>query len=587
MYGRILKIYPGSLAEELELVPGDKLLKINGIKLRDIIDVSFAFADEEIEMLVEHEDGQQEVYEFDKDYDEELGVEFESAVFDGIRHCANNCLFCFVDQVAPDMRESLNIKDDDYRMSFLYGNFITMTNMVDADFQRIKQFIRTARHCLNKKAARRNDFFANQRTQRAKRGNLLRLKVIHREVFSHFTGHQSNTAHIRFAVVERTHNRQRAVLTKHSAYVELTIRLERKFNFGILNRNLDFAVRTGNRAKRTGRTATVDGRRNTVTFALEASAHNRSCSNHAAHSSAAGIAGMMNITRLLRHFSRITQKYTRLTTHQRKAQKPGFLLFHSLFLLPALKKRGLFCYIMNAHILRSRSILAHLSVRMHMFKTSLFKPVKNFLFAVRPLPVFLTETAITSIFLANKESNIHGNHVGILIVAILPKRRHTVTFFSEEAVAHDLLQLMPAGAIKAQLSTRNQLCVRCSKKRLNIFRSRQVIDAITGRQNGAHTPGQLKLFHILTDKRCFNAPLSSLFFCMPQHTPGQINAHNVYAVSRKPDSQAACTASTFGCAGRKVALSITHQIQIVLSPRVIVIIIHQRIIYAGEILIHA
>ena len=140
MYGRILKVYPGSLAEELELVPGDKLLEINGTRLRDIIDVSFAFADEEIEMLVEHEDGQQEVYEFDKDYDEELGVEFESAVFDGIRHCANKCLFCFVDQVAPDMRESLNIKDDDYRMSFLYGNFITMTNMVDADFQRIKQY---------------------------------------------------------------------------------------------------------------------------------------------------------------------------------------------------------------------------------------------------------------------------------------------------------------------------------------------------------------------------------------------------------------------------------------------------------------
>ena len=140
MYGRILKVYPGSLAEDLELVPGDKLLEINGTRLRDIIDVSFAFADEEIEMLVEHEDGQQEVYEFDKDYDEELGVEFESAVFDGIRHCANNCLFCFVDQVAPDMRESLNIKDDDYRMSFLYGNFITMTNMVDAAFQRIKQY---------------------------------------------------------------------------------------------------------------------------------------------------------------------------------------------------------------------------------------------------------------------------------------------------------------------------------------------------------------------------------------------------------------------------------------------------------------
>ena len=140
MYGKILTVPEGSLAEELELVPGDKILEINGMKLRDIIDVSFAFACEEVEMLVEHEDGQQELFEFDKDYDEELGVEFESAVFDGIRHCANNCYFCFVEQVAPNMRDSLNIKDDDYRMSFLYGNFITLTNMVDRDFQRIKQY---------------------------------------------------------------------------------------------------------------------------------------------------------------------------------------------------------------------------------------------------------------------------------------------------------------------------------------------------------------------------------------------------------------------------------------------------------------
>ena len=140
MYGKILTVPEGSLAEELELVPGDKILEISGMKLRDIIDVSFAFACEEVEMLVEHEDGQQELFEFDKDYDEELGVEFESAVFDGIRHCANNCYFCFVDQVAPNMRDSLNIKDDDYRMSFLYGNFITLTNMVDRDFQRIKQY---------------------------------------------------------------------------------------------------------------------------------------------------------------------------------------------------------------------------------------------------------------------------------------------------------------------------------------------------------------------------------------------------------------------------------------------------------------
>ena len=139
-YGRIISVEAGSLAEELEIIPGDKILEVNGTKLRDIIDLSFAFADEEIELLIEHENGEQELLEFDKDYDEELGVEFESAVFDGIRRCANNCCFCFVDQVAPNMRDSLSIKDDDYRMSFLYGNFITMTNMGENDFKRIEQY---------------------------------------------------------------------------------------------------------------------------------------------------------------------------------------------------------------------------------------------------------------------------------------------------------------------------------------------------------------------------------------------------------------------------------------------------------------
>lgn len=140
MYGKIITVYPESLGEELELVPGDKLLAINGKELRDIIDVSFGMACEDVELLIEHEDGEQEIYAFDKDYDEELGVEFESAVFDGIRSCANNCLFCFVDQVAPDMRDSLHIKDDDYRMSFLYGNFITLTNMGARDFRRIQEY---------------------------------------------------------------------------------------------------------------------------------------------------------------------------------------------------------------------------------------------------------------------------------------------------------------------------------------------------------------------------------------------------------------------------------------------------------------
>lgn len=137
--GVILRVLKGSIAEELDLVPGDKILKVNGTAMRDIIDFSFAMADEEIELLVEHADGTQEIVAFDKDYDEELGVEFERAVFDGIRECANHCYFCFVDMIAPDMRHSLSVKDDDYRLSFLYGNFVTLTNMGEADFARIKR----------------------------------------------------------------------------------------------------------------------------------------------------------------------------------------------------------------------------------------------------------------------------------------------------------------------------------------------------------------------------------------------------------------------------------------------------------------
>lgn len=129
-----------SLAEELGLVAGDSILEVNGQKLRDIIDLSFSLSEEEIDMLVEHENGEREMISFDKELDEELGAEFQSAVFDGIRRCANNCYFCFVNMIAPHMRESLSIKDDDYRMSFLYGNFITMTNMGERDFKRIETF---------------------------------------------------------------------------------------------------------------------------------------------------------------------------------------------------------------------------------------------------------------------------------------------------------------------------------------------------------------------------------------------------------------------------------------------------------------
>ena len=136
---KISKIYQNSLAEELELKAGDKILKINDSPPRDLIELSFLLADEEIELLVEHSDGEREIIAFEKDIDEELGAEFESAV-DKIKICKNHCVFCFVDMIAPNMRKTLNIKDDDYRLSFLYGNFITLTNLTDADFDRIKNF---------------------------------------------------------------------------------------------------------------------------------------------------------------------------------------------------------------------------------------------------------------------------------------------------------------------------------------------------------------------------------------------------------------------------------------------------------------
>ncbi|MBQ7723742.1 MAG: DUF512 domain-containing protein [Selenomonadaceae bacterium] len=140
MEGIISRIEKNSLAEELELVAGDKILQVNGRAPLDIIDLSFQLAEEEIELLIEHADGAREIIAFEKDVDEELGAEFESAVFDGVRRCKNHCVFCFVDMIAPNMRKTLSIKDDDYRLSFLFGNFITLTNLTAKDFRRIKNF---------------------------------------------------------------------------------------------------------------------------------------------------------------------------------------------------------------------------------------------------------------------------------------------------------------------------------------------------------------------------------------------------------------------------------------------------------------
>ena len=135
----ISAIQPGSKAEAAGLVIGDTILRVNGQKLQDLIDLSFALSEERVELEVKKHSGEIVRLRIRKKLDEALGFEFESAVFDRVRTCANKCIFCFVDQMPVGLRDTLYVKDDDYRLSFLYGNFVTLTNLTEADFQRIRR----------------------------------------------------------------------------------------------------------------------------------------------------------------------------------------------------------------------------------------------------------------------------------------------------------------------------------------------------------------------------------------------------------------------------------------------------------------
>lgn len=136
---KIETVLPRSIAAKAGIKNGEILRWINGRELRDIIDYQYLTADEFLEMEVVDREGKSRRISVEKEFDSDLGIIFESAVFDGIRSCCNRCIFCFVDQMPKGYRRTLYVKDDDYRLSFLYGNYITLTNLREEDFQRIAE----------------------------------------------------------------------------------------------------------------------------------------------------------------------------------------------------------------------------------------------------------------------------------------------------------------------------------------------------------------------------------------------------------------------------------------------------------------
>lgn len=129
-----------SIAQELGIEPGDRLISINGQEIEDIFDYQYYVEDEELLLLIEKADGEQWELEIEKDADEALGIGFGAGLMDEYRSCCNRCIFCFIDQMPPGMRDTLYFKDDDSRLSFLQGNYVTLTNMSEHDIQRIIKY---------------------------------------------------------------------------------------------------------------------------------------------------------------------------------------------------------------------------------------------------------------------------------------------------------------------------------------------------------------------------------------------------------------------------------------------------------------
>ena len=136
----VKEILEGSIAQEMEIEPGDNILAVNDHPIEDIFDYQYLINDEYIELLVRKSDGEEWLLEIDKDYDEDLGIVFENSLMDNYKSCYNKCIFCFIDQMPPGMRPTLYFKDDDSRLSFLQGNYVTLTNMSDHDIDRICRY---------------------------------------------------------------------------------------------------------------------------------------------------------------------------------------------------------------------------------------------------------------------------------------------------------------------------------------------------------------------------------------------------------------------------------------------------------------
>ena len=136
----IKKVEKGSIAEEMEISAGDRLLEINGEVVEDIFDYQYMVQEEELTLLIQKPNGEEWELDIEKYFDEDLGIEFDNGLMDEYRSCSNKCIFCFIDQMPPGMRETLYFKDDDARLSFLQGNYVTLTNMSDKDIDRILKY---------------------------------------------------------------------------------------------------------------------------------------------------------------------------------------------------------------------------------------------------------------------------------------------------------------------------------------------------------------------------------------------------------------------------------------------------------------